>query len=133
MLGALSHWKAFIDWKELTTTRKQYLAMKTPKASGALRQAPDPTALISSLRLRDSPVLRQQNWADQSWAPPSTTSWIRPWNLSQDSGGSRISRRGDVELVGGGVDSQGGYISKILYVKTKELGPLRGGAPGAPP
>ena len=31
----------------------------------------------------------------------------------------------------GGVDSPGGYVSKILYVKTKELGPLGGGR--APP
>ena len=31
---------------------------------------------------------------------------------------------GDVGLVG--VDSQGSYISKILYVKTKEFGPLGG-------
>ena len=50
------------------------------------------------------------------------------------SGGSRISRRGGVDLVGGGVDSRGGYVSKILYVKTKEIGTLRGGhAPGVPP
>ena len=50
------------------------------------------------------------------------------------SGGSRISRRGDVDLVGGGVDSQGGYVSKFFYVKTKELGPLGGGRAGrAPP
>ena len=41
---------------------------------------------------------------------------------------------GGVDLVAGGVDSRGGYVSKILYVKTKELGPLGGGrAPGAPP
>ena len=33
-----------------------------------------------------------------------------------------------MDLVGGGVDSRGGYVSKILYVKTKELGPLGGGA-----
>ena len=32
-----------------------------------------------------------------------------------------------MDLVEGGVDSQGGYVSKILYVKTKELGPLGGG------
>ena len=38
------------------------------------------------------------------------------------SGGSRISRRG-------GVDSRGGYVSEILYVKTKELGPLVGARP----
>ena len=42
------------------------------------------------------------------------------------SGGSRISRRG-------GVDSQGSYVSEILYVKTKESGPLGGRAPGTPP
>ena len=30
-------------------------------------------------------------------------------------------------LWGGGVDSRGGYVSKILYVKTKESGPLGGG------
>ena len=39
-------------------------------------------------------------------------------------GGGRGPRRGSM-------DSQGGYISKILYVKTKESGPLGGGrAPG---
>ena len=32
----------------------------------------------------------------------------------------------------GGVDSQGGYVSKMLYVKMKESGPLRGRAPGTP-
>ena len=43
------------------------------------------------------------------------------------SGGSRISRRGGaVDLVAGGVDSRGSYVSKILYVKMKELGPLGG-------
>ena len=32
---------------------------------------------------------------------------------------------GSVDLVGGGgLDSQGGYVSKIPYVKTKESGPL---------
>ena len=31
-----------------------------------------------------------------------------------------------MDLIGGGVDSRGSYISKILYVKTKELGPLGG-------
>ena len=42
---------------------------------------------------------------------------------------------GGVDLVGGGVDSRGSYISKIFfYVKTKELGPLGGGrARRAPP
>ena len=34
-------------------------------------------------------------------------------------------RRG-VGLIGEGVDSRGGYISKILYVKTKESGALGG-------
>ena len=39
-----------------------------------------------------------------------------------------------MDLVGGGVDSRGGYVSKILYVKTKELGPLGGARAGrAPP
>ena len=32
---------------------------------------------------------------------------------------------GGVDLVGG-VDSRSGYVSKILYVKTKESGPLGG-------
>ena len=32
-----------------------------------------------------------------------------------------------MDLVGGGVDSRGSYVSKILYVKTKELGTLGGG------
>ena len=35
----------------------------------------------------------------------------------------------------GGVDSRGGYVSKILYVQTKESGPFgeRGHSPGTPP
>ena len=37
-----------------------------------------------------------------------------------------------MDLIGGGVDSQGSYISKILYVKMKELGPL-GGCAGHTP
>ena len=40
---------------------------------------------------------------------------------------------GGVDLVGRAVDSRGGYISKILHVKTKEFGPLGGHAPGTPP
>ena len=36
--------------------------------------------------------------------------------------------------VGGGVDSRGGYVSQILYVKTEESGPLLGACAGhAPP
>ena len=31
------------------------------------------------------------------------------------------------------MDYRGGFVSKILYVKTKKLGPLGGRAPGAPP
>ena len=31
------------------------------------------------------------------------------------------------------MDSQGGYVLKILYVKTKESGPLGRRAPGTPP
>ena len=31
------------------------------------------------------------------------------------------------------MDSQGGYVLKILYVKVKELGPLGGHALGMPP
>ena len=38
-----------------------------------------------------------------------------------------------MDLVGGGVDSRGGYVLKILYAKTKESGPLGGRAPGTPP
>ena len=38
-----------------------------------------------------------------------------------------------MDLVGGGVDSRGGYVSKILYVKMKELGPLGGAHAGCIP
>ena len=38
-----------------------------------------------------------------------------------------------MDIVGGGVDSRGGYVSKILYVKMKELGPLGGGTRRARP
>ena len=34
-----------------------------------------------------------------------------------------------MDLVGGAVDFRGGYVSKILYVKMKELGPLGGARP----
>ena len=40
---------------------------------------------------------------------------------------------GGVDLVREGVDSRGGYVSKILYVKTKESRPLGGRVPGTPP
>ena len=41
---------------------------------------------------------------------------------------------GGVDLVRGAVDPRGGYVLKILHVKTKESGPVGGGrAPGAPP
>ena len=33
----------------------------------------------------------------------------------------------------GAMDSRGGYVSKILYVKTKEFGTLVGHVPGTPP
>ena len=39
---------------------------------------------------------------------------------------------GGANLVGG-ANSQGSYVSKNLYVKTKESGPLGGRAPAAPP
>ena len=53
---------------------------------------------------------------------------------SYTSGGSRISRRGGVDLVEGAVDPRGSYVSKILHVKTKESGPVGGGCmPGTPP
>ena len=52
--------------------------------------------------------------------------------LRKFSGGSRISRRGR-EPRKGVVDSVVGYISKILYVETKESGPLGGPCAGTPP
>ena len=51
--------------------------MKTPKASGALRWAPDPTPTYAHFAhptlLRYVGKIR----ADQSWGPPLTKSWIR--------------------------------------------------------
>ena len=40
---------------------------------------------------------------------------------------------GDVDLVGGAVDPRGGYVSKILHVKTKESGPGGGARRARPP
>ena len=40
---------------------------------------------------------------------------------------------GGVDLVRGAVDPRGGYVSKILHVKTKESGPVGGGARRARP
>ena len=47
-------------------------------------------------------------------------------NILNCSGGSRISRREGRGPRRGGVDSRGGYVSQILYVKKKESGPLGG-------
>ena len=50
------------------------------------------------------------------------------------SGGSRISRRGGRGPRRGGLwTPEAVTFQKFLYVKTKELGPLGGRAPGAPP
>ena len=38
-----------------------------------------------------------------------------------------------MDLVGGGVDSRGGYVLKILYIKMKKLGPLGGPRAGRTP
>ena len=40
---------------------------------------------------------------------------------------------GGVDLVGGSIDSQSGYVSKILYVEMKESEPLGEHVPGTPP
>ena len=42
------------------------------------------------------------------------------WRIQDFPYGGHQPRRG------GGADSQGGYVSKILYVETKESGPLGG-------
>ena len=52
---------------------------------------------------------------------------------NQTSSGSRISRRGGRRPRRGGANSRGSYVSKNLYVKTKESGPVGGRAPAAPP
>ena len=49
------------------------------------------------------------------------------------SGRSRISHGGGVDLVRGAMDPRSGYIPKILHVKTKESGPVGGGARRARP
>ena len=55
------------------------------------------------------------------------------WNLAQVCRiSSHLTTVADPEFpvegarprTGGGADSQGGYVSKILYVETKESGPL---------
>ena len=40
---------------------------------------------------------------------------------------------GGMDLIEGGMDSQGGYVLKILYVKMKESGPLWGACTGHAP
>ena len=40
---------------------------------------------------------------------------------------------GGVDLVGGAMDPQGGYVLKILHVKTKESGPVGGARAGRTP
>ena len=39
---------------------------------------------------------------------------------------------GGVDLLEGGVDPRYGHFSAKMYVKTKELGPVGGRAPGTP-
>ena len=62
------------------------------------------------------------------------TKWCKSINLvkSVSTGGSRISRRGTVDPFwggGGGVYLRCWCFSVKMYVKTKELGPVGGGAP----
>ena len=40
---------------------------------------------------------------------------------------------GGVHLLGGDVDLRRGHFSVKMYMKTKELGPIGGHAPGTPP
>ena len=40
---------------------------------------------------------------------------------------------GGVDLVRGAMDPRGGYVSKILHVKTKESGPVGGARAGHAP
>ena len=48
--------------------------------------------------------------------------------------GFSVGERRPLEVGGGSADSRGGYGSKILYVETKESGPLgRGRVPDTPP
>ena len=54
-------------------------------------------------------------------------------SLTLTSGGSRISHRGGCGPRRGAVDLRGSYVSKILHVKTKESGPVGGGAPPLDP
>ena len=50
------------------------------------------------------------------------------------SGGSRISRRGGMHPLGGGVDLRRRRFSVKMYAKMKELGPIGGGVrPARPP
>ena len=46
----------------------------------------------------------------------------------ETSGGSRISRRGGVDLVGGGVDSRGSLRFKNFVCQNERIGTLKGGA-----
>ena len=50
---------------------------------------------------------------------------VTPWNSSSSVADSGFPVGGGVDLVGG-VDFGGSYVSKNLYVKTKEPGPLGG-------
>ena len=61
---------------------------------------------------------------------------LKPKHIRNDihiSGGSRICRRRGRQPRKGDTDYWCGYISKNVYVKMKELGPLWGRALGTPP
>ena len=61
-----------------------------------------------------------------------TIFYVKTYTLSVADPGFPVG--GAMDLVGGGgMDPRGGYVSKILHVKTKESGPVGGRAPGAPP
>ena len=72
------------------------------------------------------------------WAPTPEAATFRKIcmskrkNLDPCSSGSRISRRGGTDLVGG-ANSRGGYVLKNLYVKMKESGPIGGRMLVVPP
>ena len=72
-----------------------------------------------------------QTWCKSKWRWVGTVEdkgcwghrWVgHSWDGVGISGGSRISHRGR-QPCKGGVDSRGSYVSKIMYVETKECGP----------
>ena len=107
------------DWTTTLTTCKFQFVPRAPETSMSDASTADGMSASTSLTVWDPSFLI---WKKGNFVMQSRLTW-RKTHLPI-SGGSRISRRGRRACGGGGIYSRGGHTLKVLYVETKESGPL---------